>query len=205
MDKQIEVINLAQERVDKVLQGYVGISNEESVLLAAIELNDLLQGLFGQKITVTPQITSMTLDFLRKFEVNDQPESGDTYSARYDLALVRRAALVGLAAAAIGASTGLMGQDIHPVLIGVVGAQAAVILNVLSALLTDNDVRKDKVDGLDLAVLSVLQEGHYTPEEVASRISASLDVTEVRASIRKLVKMELVKTGRRKKTFTTAR
>ncbi len=195
---------LASTRVDQFLSEYPGTISGNEVLIVAIGARKIVTELSGLGAQDSTQFVSIALDFLRQFETNQNNNSriNKRFEAGLNLSSVSRTALVGLAAAAIGASSGLIGQKLNPILVGIVGAESAVVLNVLATFLTNAKDRENNIDGLDLAIFSVLKEGHYTVNEVRVRISENLDIDEVRSSIDKLVRFKKVKTGQWEQTYT---
>ncbi len=202
MNEYIEIQKLAEDQIDRNFKYYYTNSEKNNIITAAFSSEQLIDVVFDKNIEIHPNIYKLTLEYLESFRLHNNSEITSDYALHLPNGIVNRNVLVGLAAAAIGASMGLAGKDLHPLLSSIVSAEAAVLLNLLSALVLDPKIRTKKIDGLDLAVLSIFDNGNFNTEEVNNRLSKNLDESEIKKCINKLLKLKLIQKGRWKNTYT---
>jgi hypothetical protein len=192
-----DIVKLAEQRVGEVVSDHHAAIGEDVVLLAALEDRDWRRRILGVDEHANPMASKIAAQYLELANPHTPPpqQRSEDYGASWELGLVKRGTLIALSTAAIGASLGMAAAELHPILVSVAGAESAVILNILSALLLDRQDRSERVDGLDLAVVSILRRGHYSPSEVTWRISVTIGMEEIEFSVQKLIGRGLVEEG----------
>lgn len=201
MNKNLRIQKLAENKIDRDFYNYFTNSDKEKIIIAAFSNEQVINKIFSQKISSDSTIYKIASEYLKYSEYSENSNIMSEYAIQLPNGVVTRHVLVGLAAAVIGASMGLAGKDLHPILSPIVGAEAAILLNILSSLLLDKKSRLKQIDGLDLAVLSIFEKGNFNAEEVISRLSKNLDISEIEKSINKLLKLKLLEKGEWENTY----
>lgn len=148
-----------------------------------------------------PSIKTQIFYVFEHYRTNNGIRFRSSGSQKGDAVRIPRTALVALLVTVIGASAGYVSPSLNPMVAGMVSAHTAVLLNLLAEHIWKSR-QSDAVFGMDAAVLSILSCGHYTIEEIESRIGAKVPMADVVATVEELQKQGLITAGLWPDTFS---
>lgn len=131
----VDIQARAEERITGICERFLADSNESEVLLAAMDWDETWADILAPFDAKSPAVQTFLNYVVDKFEAEEERKSSG-YAISIPKGVIARSILVGAAAAALGASVGISGVKLDSILTGIVGAEAAVLLNVLAALLS---------------------------------------------------------------------